>query len=237
VVVTIHASRPIRAVQRARLWAITWTAGQAPFAANLPDGRWSRATAYLRVADRVLDLGMAAMIGLELKRLADPVGDEGVAVMESQEGERRTSRRSRRPASATSCVPSNAVPIRSRLWDDRIEQVFLSIGVVVADQPHHPPFGRAPVRASRIVNQLRASVDPGWACGLERGVIVRPSRRPVITRMAPTRLSTGSLHPAKAMTAAAVRGVVEVDRAHGAERWTPAANRSSDPSITAGGHP
>lgn len=47
-VVTIPAPRPIRAVQRARLWAITWTASQAPLAANLPDGRWLRPTPYLR---------------------------------------------------------------------------------------------------------------------------------------------------------------------------------------------
>ena len=39
-VVMIPAPRPIRAVQRARLWAITWTASQAPLAANFPDGRW-----------------------------------------------------------------------------------------------------------------------------------------------------------------------------------------------------
>src|SRR5450759_508079 len=38
-VVTIPAPRPIRAVQRARLCAMTWTASQAAFAANLPDGR------------------------------------------------------------------------------------------------------------------------------------------------------------------------------------------------------
>jgi hypothetical protein len=38
-VVTMPASRPILAVQRARLWAMTWTASQAPLAANRPDGR------------------------------------------------------------------------------------------------------------------------------------------------------------------------------------------------------
>ena len=36
--VTIPSPRPIRAVQRARLWAMTCTASQAPLAANLPDG-------------------------------------------------------------------------------------------------------------------------------------------------------------------------------------------------------
>ena len=47
-VVTICSSRPMRAVQRARLWAITCTASQAPLAANRPDGRWFSPTPYLR---------------------------------------------------------------------------------------------------------------------------------------------------------------------------------------------
>ena len=34
----------MRAVQRARLWAITWTASQAPLAANFPEGRWFKPT-------------------------------------------------------------------------------------------------------------------------------------------------------------------------------------------------
>ncbi len=37
-VVAICSPRPIRAVQRARLWAITCTASQAPLAAKRPDG-------------------------------------------------------------------------------------------------------------------------------------------------------------------------------------------------------
>ena len=47
-VVTICSPRPMRAVQRARLWAITCTASQAPLAANRPDGRWFSPTPYLR---------------------------------------------------------------------------------------------------------------------------------------------------------------------------------------------
>ena len=38
-VVTMPARRPILAVQRARLWAMTCTASHAALAANLPDGR------------------------------------------------------------------------------------------------------------------------------------------------------------------------------------------------------
>ncbi len=42
-----HRARS-RAVQRARLWTITWTASQAPLAANRPEGRWFRPTPCLR---------------------------------------------------------------------------------------------------------------------------------------------------------------------------------------------
>ena len=47
-VVTICSPKPMRAVQRARLWAITCTANQAPLAANRPDGMWFSPTPYLR---------------------------------------------------------------------------------------------------------------------------------------------------------------------------------------------
>ena len=45
-VVTICSPRPIRAVQRAMLWAITCTASQAPLAAKRPEGRWFSPTPY-----------------------------------------------------------------------------------------------------------------------------------------------------------------------------------------------
>ena len=41
-------TRPMRAVQRARLCAITCTASQAPLAAKRPEGRWFSPTPYLR---------------------------------------------------------------------------------------------------------------------------------------------------------------------------------------------
>ena len=47
-VVTSCSPSPIRAVQRARLWAITCTASQAPLAAKRPEGRWLSPTPYLR---------------------------------------------------------------------------------------------------------------------------------------------------------------------------------------------
>ena len=84
-VVTIPSPRPIRAVQRARLWAITWTASQAPLAANLPGRQVVEADPVLEVADRVLDLGVAAVVGLEDEGLAVAVGDEGVVVVQGEE--------------------------------------------------------------------------------------------------------------------------------------------------------
>ena len=47
-VVTSCSSRPMRVVQRARLWAITCTASQAPLAAKRPEGRWLSPTPYFR---------------------------------------------------------------------------------------------------------------------------------------------------------------------------------------------
>ena len=47
-VVTICSPRPMRAVQRARLWAIACTASQVPLAAKRPEGRWFSPTPYLR---------------------------------------------------------------------------------------------------------------------------------------------------------------------------------------------
>ena len=46
--ITVRSPRPIRAVQRARLCAITWTASQAPLAAKRADGMWFSPTSYLR---------------------------------------------------------------------------------------------------------------------------------------------------------------------------------------------
>ena len=47
-VVTIRSPRLMRAVQRARLWAIACTASQAALAAKRPEGRWFSPTPYLR---------------------------------------------------------------------------------------------------------------------------------------------------------------------------------------------
>ena len=65
-VVTICSPRPMRAVQRARLCAITCTASQAPLAAKRPDGMWFSPTPHLRSRMAFSTLGVAAMIGLQL---------------------------------------------------------------------------------------------------------------------------------------------------------------------------
>ena len=85
-VVATGSPRPMRAVQRARLWTKTpyrvrgrlWTAGQAPLAGKRPEGRWVEPHAVLQVADGILDLGMAAMVGLEIQGVVVSIGDEGV---------------------------------------------------------------------------------------------------------------------------------------------------------------
>ena len=48
-VCTTCSPRPMRAVQRARLWAITCTASQAALAAKRPEGRWFNPTPCLRL--------------------------------------------------------------------------------------------------------------------------------------------------------------------------------------------
>ena len=85
--------RPMRAVQRARLWAITCTTSQAPLAAKRPEGMWFSPTAVLEVAYRILDLGVAAMIGLRFQGLPVPVGDEAVIAVDGEEGQLGTGRR------------------------------------------------------------------------------------------------------------------------------------------------
>ena len=86
-VITVRSPRPIRAVQRARLCAITWTASQAPLAAKRARRHVVQPDAVLEVAYGVLDLGVAAMIGLQFQRLPIAVGDEGVIAVSGEEGE------------------------------------------------------------------------------------------------------------------------------------------------------
>ena len=99
-VVTICSPRPLRAVQRARLWAITCTASQAPLAGKRPEGRWFNPTPYLRACpaldagspDGVLDLGVAPMVGLQFQGFPLPVGDAAVIAVGGEEGQLGTGR-------------------------------------------------------------------------------------------------------------------------------------------------
>ena len=91
--VAIRSPRPIRAVQRARLWAIVWTASQAPLAAKRPEGRWFSPTPYLMSRNGILDLGVAAMVSLQFEQLPVPVGDEAMIAVFGEEGQLGTGRR------------------------------------------------------------------------------------------------------------------------------------------------
>ena len=91
-VVTICSPRPMRAVQRARLWAITCTASQAPFGMLRIGGEAARGEmvqphAVLEVSDGVLDLGVAPMVGLQFQGFPLPVGDEAVIAVGGEEGQ------------------------------------------------------------------------------------------------------------------------------------------------------
>ena len=96
-VVTTGSPRPMRAVQRARLWAITCTASQAPFGRLRIGGEATRGEmvqphAVLEVSDGVLDLGVAPMVGLQSEGIPVPVGDEAVIAVVDEEGQLRTGR-------------------------------------------------------------------------------------------------------------------------------------------------
>ena len=91
-VVTICSPRPMRAVQRARLWAMTCTASQAPLAGKRPEGRWLSPTPYLRSRRGVLDLGVVAVVGLQFQGFPLPVGDEAVIAVGGEEGQLGTGR-------------------------------------------------------------------------------------------------------------------------------------------------
>ena len=76
--VATGSSRPMRAVQRARLWAMTWTGHPGGVGGEVARGEVIEPDFVLEVADGVLDLGVAAMVGLEVQGMAVPVRDAGV---------------------------------------------------------------------------------------------------------------------------------------------------------------
>ena len=91
-VVTICSPSPMRVVQRARLWASACTASQAPFGKLRIGGEAARGEmvepyAVLQVSDGVFDLGVAAVVGLEIQGVAVAVGDEGVIAVVGEQGQ------------------------------------------------------------------------------------------------------------------------------------------------------
>jgi hypothetical protein len=77
-VVTIPAPRPSRAVQRALVMGNHLDREPGAVRGELPGWQVVEPHAVLQAPDRVLDLGVAAMVGLEFEQRADPVGDERV---------------------------------------------------------------------------------------------------------------------------------------------------------------
>ena len=95
--VTICSPSPMRAAQRARLCAITWTANQAPFGRLRIGGEAARGEmvethAVLEVSDGVLDLGVATMVGLQFQGVPVPVGDEAVIAVVGEQRQLGTGR-------------------------------------------------------------------------------------------------------------------------------------------------
>ena len=91
-VVTTCSPRPMRAVQRARLWAITWTANQAALAAKRPEGRWLSPTPYLR-SRMAFSISAWRRWSASSSRVCPvPVGDEAVIAVAGEEGQLGTGR-------------------------------------------------------------------------------------------------------------------------------------------------
>ena len=80
------------AVQRARLWAIVWTASQAPLAAKRPEGRWFSPTPYLR-SRMAFSISAWRRWSLQFEQLPVPVGDEAMVAVFGEEGQLGTGRR------------------------------------------------------------------------------------------------------------------------------------------------
>ena len=86
-VVAIRSPRPIRAVQRARLWAIVLDGQPGAVGGEAARGEMVQPDAVLEVSDGILDLGVAAMVSLQFEQLPVPVGDEAVIAVDGEEGQ------------------------------------------------------------------------------------------------------------------------------------------------------
>ena len=68
---------------------MTCTASQAALAGKRPEGKMVEPHTVLEIADGVLDLGVAAMVGFQRQGVSRPVGDEGVIAVIGKEGQLR----------------------------------------------------------------------------------------------------------------------------------------------------
>ena len=91
-VVTICSPRPMRAVQRSRLWAITCTASQAPLAAKRPEGRWFSPTPYFRSRIAFSISAWRRWSASSSRVFSVPVGAEAVIAVGGEEGQLGTGR-------------------------------------------------------------------------------------------------------------------------------------------------
>ena len=83
--VTICSPRPMRVVQRARLWAHRLYRQPGAVGGEAARGEMVQPDAVLEVSYRVLVLGVAAMISLQFQGLSVPVGDEAVIAVGGEE--------------------------------------------------------------------------------------------------------------------------------------------------------
>ena len=91
-VVTTCSSSPMRVVQRARLWAITCTASQAPLAAKRPEGRWFSPAPYSRSRMAFSISAWRRWSASSARVLPLPVGDAAVIAVGGKEGQLGTGR-------------------------------------------------------------------------------------------------------------------------------------------------
>ena len=90
--VTTCSPRPMRAVQRAMLWAIHLYRQPGGVGGEAARGEMVQPHTVLEVSDGILDLGVAAMVGLQFEHLPVPVGDEAVIAVGGEEGQLGTGR-------------------------------------------------------------------------------------------------------------------------------------------------
>ena len=86
-VVTICSPSPMRAVQRARVVGQHLDGQPGTVGSETPRGEMVQADAVLEVSDGVFDLGVAAMVGLQIQGVPVPVGDEAVIAVGGEEGQ------------------------------------------------------------------------------------------------------------------------------------------------------